>query len=749
MAEPSNEPEADRRPGWSTMVLALAVYAGALAIATWPAFKGLSQTLPGPLNDPLQHLWIIRWCRACLLGGRSPYLCPDIQYPVGAPLGLFSPMTVPTAIYLVLATITNNDILIYNTIWLLGMLGTGLGIFLLTWFVVRDRLAAVFAGLAAMISTPMLMHGQGHLELIQLGSVPLFLIAWIRFVDRPTLGRLLTSWATFIFVSACAAYFVVLTPVLAVWYLVWTCFRSWKDGSGVRACLRSRIIPLLGFAGMVAPVMLVLFSPQLWAARHGFTMTRSRSEFEWYGAPFWSYLVPTRWHALGRAFAALSGQAPSNLATNTIEAAAYLGVVPIALIVYAIVRRARFPRSGYWWSVFVVLVVLSMGATLRLGKIRIDLPCSWLWTIVPPFRLIRVPARFNLLACVVAAVLAASGLKDLLGRLSRGRRVVFWCVMVGLTIADLTVSPFVTSRIPEIPAGYAALDRLSGRSAILDAPIVFSASAHPLSAICGYWQSIRNGRTTAGYSGVANQPFDHLMVDGSPFGARELADPAFLADPARQSFGVVAEIPFLDYTWLYLTAHRVDHVVLHHWPGSVHQYLVRLDRIQAVLRDARIFSDASTTVFARARLHKPTGPVILCGEGWRTRFGWPDPPNRVSFPKARLIAYSPDPGLDLRFELIASSFRVPRNVRLLFGTVELARWRIDPGDRKAYTSPSFRLPEGVHEMTLESEGASQPKSHREAFDNALTPYSLRVHEIRLRAAGDSGDAPARAESRGD
>jgi len=735
---------AGRWPGWGTSLLALAAYAGALSAATWPVFKTFASALPGPPNDALQHLWIMRWSRACLLEGRSPFLCRDIQIPVGAPLGLFSPMVLQTAIYTALGSVARNDLLIYNAIWLFGLLGTGMGTFLLAWYVLRDRRSAVFAGLAGLLSTPMMMHGQGHLDLIQVGAVPVFLIAWLRFVDRPTAARLLAAWAAYVLVAVSAAYFVVQTPFPAAWYVAWRAYDAGRRGGGAWRWLRPRVVPLAGFAALTVPVLLVLFSPSVWAAAHGFTVTRSWAEFEWNGVPPWNYVVPTGWHALGRHLPGAWRPGPGAAGANSYEGAAYLGVVTMALMGYGLARRVRFPRSAFWWSAFVVLVVLSMGATLRVGRSRVDLPGSWLWSVFPPFRLIRVPARFNLLASVVAAVLAAAGLRDLLGRLSAGRARAAWCAAVALVFADMSVSPFMTFRPPGMPACYARLDRVAPRAAVLDAPLVGSGSAHPLSAFCAYWQSLRGGRTTAGYSGLPNLTFDHLMVHDSPFGARELADPAYLTDPRRQTFGVVADVPFLDYAWLYLTAHRVDHVVLHHWPGSVHQHMVRLDRLNAAMAVAKVAGDDATTVFDRARLPRPSGPVVLCGAGWRSRPGWPGPLTRVALPDARVAAYSPGPGRALTFRLRAAAFREPRDVRLLSGGVELARWRVEPGEPRTYPSPPLRLAEGVHDLTLASDGAARPRAHREAFDDGLSPYSLRVTGISL----DPALEPHRLAGRG-
>ena len=726
-----------RWPGWGVSALALGVYVAAVGVATWPVFGSFTTAFPGPPGDPLQHLWIMRWSRACLLAGRAPFFCPDIQYPVGAPLGLFSPLNLLTLIYTALEPFVGSEVVAYNVIWLVGLLGTAMGTYLLAWYVVRDRAAAVFAGLAAVLSTPMMMHAQGHLELIQLGTIPVFLIAWLRFVDRPTPGRLLAAWGAFELVVAGAAYFVVLAPVPAVWYVAWRGYQAVRRGE--TGWLRARVVPLLVFTALAAAAVLVLCSSQVWAATHGFKVTRPYSEFEWFGAPPWAYVVPTASHALGRLLPGRPYEGLGGNGSKAFEVASYLGVVPLALLAYAALLRVRVERGSFWWTALALLVGLSLGATLRWGPLRIDLPLGWFWSAFPPLRLIRVPARFNLPACVVAAVLASAGLRDLMARLPRGWSRVAWCAAVVFTVVDLSVSPFMASRIPEMPAGYAVIDRIDRRAAVLDAPMVSSGLAHPLSAVCAYWQSLRGGRTTAGYSGHANVPFDQMMVNDSPFGARELADPSFLADPTRQTFGVVADVPYLDYAWLYLTAHKIDYVVLHHWAGSVHEYLVRFDRLKTALAGAKIAEDEETTVYERARLARPSGPVVLATEGWRTRRGWPGPPTRVAFETAKAVVYSPGPDRPLRVRLKASALREPREVRLLSDGVEVARWKVEPGDQQTFLSPPLRAAEGVHDLMLLSDGAARPRNHREAFDDRLTPYSLRVTGL--------GVEPADVESR--
>src|SRR4051812_28042204 len=83
---PTGEPE---RLGWKTLALIVALHAVALAVPTSPTVLTLKETVPGRF-DPPQHLWIMRWYKTCLLEGRLPWYCPELQYPAGAPLGHFT-----------------------------------------------------------------------------------------------------------------------------------------------------------------------------------------------------------------------------------------------------------------------------------------------------------------------------------------------------------------------------------------------------------------------------------------------------------------------------------------------------------------------------------------------------------------------------------------------------------------------------------------------------------------------------------
>ena len=79
-----------------------------------------------------------------------------------------------------------------------------------------------------------------------------------------------------------------------------------------------------------------------------------------------------------------------------VERSSYLGLVCLFLIHQAWFRRADLPARRFWWAALTLLIVLGMGAFTTIGSTQIPLPSAWLWKILPNFRMMRVPGRFNL-----------------------------------------------------------------------------------------------------------------------------------------------------------------------------------------------------------------------------------------------------------------------------------------------------------------------------------------------------------------
>ncbi len=304
--------------------------------------------------------------------------------------------------------------------------------------------------------------------------------------------------------------------------------------------------------------------------------------------------------------------------SNIGESCSYLGLVSMALFSYTALCRVRFPRASYWWVALGLLVVLSGGVAWTLGPVTVRLPGNWLWNHVFLVRLIRAPARFNLLAAVVAAVPAAAGMRHLVGRFpTRAARGVACCVVGIVALADLSVTPFNNGgeMLPRLPACYEFIKGHDPKAAIVDVPQSSSGWAIPVNGVCTYWQSLHRRPTTAGYGGVTNIAYDALVTAPSPFALECLADRDYLATPQSER---LAPTDFRGDVWAYLTSHRIRYVVIHSDARILRNMnearILRnvkvdklldtrvLERVRSQLESAKVFEDEDATVYDRELL---------------------------------------------------------------------------------------------------------------------------------------------------
>lgn len=724
----SSSPAIPLSPGWRWLAGSAVFYLICLTLATWPAVPRMATCLPSRV-DPLAHIWTMRWYKSCLLEGKLPFYCPEIQYPVGAALGTLPPMHFQTLLFIPLSFVLSNDILCYNIIRTIAFLLTGLGTLMLIWQIVRDRWVATVGGMLAMLSQPMLFFSQAELEQITVGWFPLFLIAWIRWVDHPSGRGLLASVLLYLLVAMSAPYFGVFAVFPATLYVVWSWIAAARSGSSPWDWWRRRMGWFAAFASFTAPVMILLFANQIWALRHGFTLQRPDGEFYICRAPLWGYLVPTPLNRLSRVL-----PFDTYLMDDVGAVPSYLGVVTLGLIVYAALVRVRFARGAYWWTVFVLLLTLSLGAHMELGHYQISLPAAWLKKYFIGFRMIRVPARFSLFAAVGAAVVASAGLHHLLGRLRTvSARRLLLSLLAGAALLDLGETPYNTVTVPPIPPCYAAILKTDPNATFIDVPH-FNAGAFNLPSLATYWQSIHRAPTTAGYTAFANAQADNLVYYNSPFDAFRLSLTRYLENYSAEHFELVQDSDFRSYVWLYLHTFNIRYVVFHHSADAFPERPIHPERTEALLHEALVYYDDQTAVFDREKLSKPTSPVYLYDQGWGHRVKREGDVEIMVGPIGRVMVYNPTPEQPLTLTLDAAAHKSPKHVILKADGSDVTRWTVSPNTTDLYVSPPFRLGLGLHVLTLKSDGAEKPSRSDAHIPGDKTPFALWVSGIGVKPA---------------
>ena len=375
-----------------------------------------------------------------------------------------------------------------------------------------------------------------------------------------------------------------------------------------------------------------------------------------------------------------------------------------------------------------LLIVLSLGSGCDLGGHRVGLPSGWLREHFFGFRLIRVPARINLFVGVIAAVLAGAAFGEILKRLPwRPARVALFAAVTAIAIYDLAI-PVGPAPMPPQPACYAAILKGDPGASFLEAPQCPSGGWF-LNACTGYWQSLHQGRSSGGYSGHANAEYDRRVLTPSPFYSERMADPNYLASPEEQAIDLIQKTRFREYTWLYMTAHQFRYAVLHRWPGATPEYpKLRIDRVRGQLIDAQVYEDSSTvgsstaTVFPSPRIRRSSAPraggLGEHREGFRYRVG-----------RSPARGVQPDPGRRPHVRGDGRGLPPDPGCTQTAAGREVARWTLSTGEPRLYLTPPFRLPRGLSELVIESDGAEEPRGTNEPPNGDRRPFSLRVTGI--------------------
>lgn len=416
------------------------VYLSALVLLTWPAATSFSSAFYGSDGDMQQNVWNLWWFKkaVCELGVH-PWWTDWLFHPDGVTLiaQTMSPFNgllgIPLSAFL-------DQIQVYNAIVAFGFVASGCTCFLLARHVTGHYAASLFAGAAFTFCNYHFAHAEGHLQLVSMEWLPLFLLLWIRLLERPGPARALLAAFGLFLVLLCDYYYTfysVLGGALLFGYAVATGRRQlllWGKG--------------LGSLSLFALVALLLCGPFAVAlvqaeARDPFVGAHDPFEFNMdLAAPF---IPGGHWR-----FAHLTEGFWSQLPGNIHESSVYLGwTVLLPALVGALVLRRQRPWLGAWSLLWVFFFALSLGPRLMVfGRTftEVPMPYAFLERFIPPLRMSGCPVRMAVMIALATAMLAAYALPLVCKHALRTRSAV--AVFLGLFALELWPSRQSTHRDP-------------------------------------------------------------------------------------------------------------------------------------------------------------------------------------------------------------------------------------------------------------------------------------------------------------
>jgi hypothetical protein len=400
----------------ATTVAGLLLFVVVSLIFTYPLASHLADAVEDR-QDALLNVWITAWDGHQLLTDPLHLFDANIFYPYRYTLAYSELLLGNALLALPITAASGNPVLGYNVALLLSFILSGLGTYLLVRRLTGRPGAGLVAGLIFAFSSYQ-MSNLAQAQLLAMQWLPFTLLALHQMLRHPR-PRYAAAFVLFFWLQTVTSFYYGIMLGLAV-------FGFWILDFGFMIYRRRRELnwrlivryPSLRYwllaVGCWLLLILPFVTPYLQVQRDlGFERTLADSE------PFSASL---RQYALvppGSVVAGLwlpSDDQPKG-GGYPVDAL-FPGLVALILAAWGLVRgrdRTRWLYAG----LLLAALCLSLGPRLYLAPgqpagLDAPLPYAWLYAVVPGFKALRAPVRFDALVMLALAVLAGYGVAALL-----------------------------------------------------------------------------------------------------------------------------------------------------------------------------------------------------------------------------------------------------------------------------------------------------------------------------------------------
>lgn len=202
----------------------LLLYLLSFFVLTYPAMAKFRTHFFADEGDGLQNVWNLWWVeRAITVQHQSPWHTQYLHFPYGTSLlaHTLNPFNGFLAVGLsrFLTAVT-----VYNVIVTFSFVAGGMTAFLLAHYLTAAYWPSIAAGFIFTFSNYHFTQAQGHLQLVSLEWIPLFVLVWLRLLSRPTVGLAIGAALVLFLVILCDYYYFfycVMTGIIIVgWHLI-------------------------------------------------------------------------------------------------------------------------------------------------------------------------------------------------------------------------------------------------------------------------------------------------------------------------------------------------------------------------------------------------------------------------------------------------------------------------------------------------------------------------------------------------
>jgi hypothetical protein len=464
-------------------------YLCGFVLLTWPWATHVASGFFCDDGDGYQMVWNLWWVDLALRAGRSPWFTTILHAPGGTTL-LGHSLTPFNGLLAMAGTALGLPLVVaHNGVVAFSFVAAGTTTFWLAVDQAGSYAGSLLAGFAFTFGGYHLEHAQGHLELVAVEWLPLFLLVWGRLLRRPSATAGMLAAGVLWLVLLCDYYYFFFAVATGTAMLAWHLARG-HGGRSVNWSLFRGIGPFVALAlALCGPIVLPLLQLDLHGA-HDPAMN---------SADLLAAIVPGS-HSWARS---LTRGYWSRLPGDANETSVFFGLSVLALAGIG-TASGTGARRWFWVAVGVAFWVLALGPSLQVGGhtwLPNCMPYAGLQRAFPPLRIAGMPVRMMVMASIAASVLAADGVAVLVRGGPAGRAVT-------VTLAAVMTVELWPSALPiapvSVPAWVTALRDLPALGAMID--LTNTGTGQAL-----YYQTVHRRPMASGY--ISRVPVDVMRAD--------------------------------------------------------------------------------------------------------------------------------------------------------------------------------------------------------------------------------------------
>ena len=440
-------------------------YFCAFCLITYPLIRYFDTQFFTDAGDGLMNIWNIWWINTVVT---QPSVHPSIWYTdmlhwpfgttlLGQTLNPFNGFLAVPLLRVISLVQAHNVIVIFSFVM------SGVTTYWLAFYLTRSFWGSILAGYIFTFSSYHFAHYYGHLNLISLEWIPLFILCWYILITRPSVIMALASALTLWLILLCDYYYFFYCFLAGILIMIWYMFSQrniWFFTKGEYLTpLSIFVLASLILTGPIVFPLIYLSRIDPFLDAHN-PVTFSLDLL----APF----IPGESWRFGQLTEFFWSKLPIGLS----EASVYLGLAVIILLIYLWIKRRqveyiKLNEINLWLFLLGFFFLMALGPVLQVnGKIIYDklMPYTLMEGILPFLKLSGVPIRMMVMVSLSASVLSAIALRVM--RRSPRSRVFIPLILALLFVESLPTSlPFTST---EVPNYVSALAELSNDGGVLD-----------------------------------------------------------------------------------------------------------------------------------------------------------------------------------------------------------------------------------------------------------------------------------------